>query len=214
MVFSIPMATFPYSVCHPWSSSWSSPLRAGGSKPSGRTKAPRSRTSREEAELGPTRWQRLGRGGRGGSKAQGGVAGRCPSPPGRPRCGHGAGLTGPPRSRSQAWLFLSSLPSCLLRGLSSPAWTPVMPPSNLSVPFHPPCCHLPGSSRRTPGFLTPLVMTVTECIQAPNRCPAWLRLFHLPQPPGSLFSHQPLQPGRSEERRVGKECRSRWSPYH
>ena len=21
-------------------------------------------------------------------------------------------------------------------------------------------------------------------------------------------------PGRSEERRVGKECRSRWSPYH
>ena len=24
----------------------------------------------------------------------------------------------------------------------------------------------------------------------------------------------PPQPGRSEERRVGKECRSRWSPYH
>ena len=24
----------------------------------------------------------------------------------------------------------------------------------------------------------------------------------------------PLLPGRSEERRVGKECRSRWSPYH
>jgi hypothetical protein len=23
-----------------------------------------------------------------------------------------------------------------------------------------------------------------------------------------------LQPARSEERRVGKECRSRWSPYH
>src|SRR3712207_9252083 len=23
-----------------------------------------------------------------------------------------------------------------------------------------------------------------------------------------------LQPFRSEERRVGKECRSRWSPYH
>src|SRR5256885_5378916 len=23
-----------------------------------------------------------------------------------------------------------------------------------------------------------------------------------------------LIPGRSEERRVGKECRSRWSPYH
>ena len=23
-----------------------------------------------------------------------------------------------------------------------------------------------------------------------------------------------VQTGRSEERRVGKECRSRWSPYH
>ena len=27
-----------------------------------------------------------------------------------------------------------------------------------------------------------------------------------------LFEHMPGQ--RSEERRVGKECRSRWSPYH
>ena len=25
---------------------------------------------------------------------------------------------------------------------------------------------------------------------------------------------QPNQKTRSEERRVGKECRSRWSPYH
>ena len=23
-----------------------------------------------------------------------------------------------------------------------------------------------------------------------------------------------IEPKRSEERRVGKECRSRWSPYH
>ena len=23
-----------------------------------------------------------------------------------------------------------------------------------------------------------------------------------------------IEPNRSEERRVGKECRSRWSPYH
>ena len=28
------------------------------------------------------------------------------------------------------------------------------------------------------------------------------------------FSHAGLYLGRSEERRVGKECRSRWSPYH
>ena len=26
--------------------------------------------------------------------------------------------------------------------------------------------------------------------------------------------HRIEQLGRSEERRVGKECRSRWSPYH
>src|SRR5574340_1827071 len=37
-------------------------------------------------------------------------------------------------------------------------------------------------------------------------------------PPGISYSYvrqvQPLGLGRSEERRVGKECRSRWSPYH
>ena len=26
--------------------------------------------------------------------------------------------------------------------------------------------------------------------------------------------HKEQKMGRSEERRVGKECRSRWSPYH
>ena len=27
-------------------------------------------------------------------------------------------------------------------------------------------------------------------------------------------AHRSYKPLRSEERRVGKECRSRWSPYH
>src|SRR2546430_7487603 len=31
---------------------------------------------------------------------------------------------------------------------------------------------------------------------------------------GGGFRKQLHQPARSEERRVGKECRSRWSPYH
>ena len=31
--------------------------------------------------------------------------------------------------------------------------------------------------------------------------------LHYSENPGAAF-------GRSEERRVGKECRSRWSPYH
>ena len=29
-----------------------------------------------------------------------------------------------------------------------------------------------------------------------------------------VASHDPGHDDRSEERRVGKECRSRWSPYH
>src|SRR5246500_4041687 len=44
---------------------------------------------------------------------------------------------------------------------------------------------------------------------------AWRRSYDTPPPPiekGSKFS-QDTDP-RSEERRVGKECRSRWSPYH
>jgi len=31
---------------------------------------------------------------------------------------------------------------------------------------------------------------------------------------GTASAATGLQAGRSEERRVGKECRSRWSPYH
>ena len=29
-----------------------------------------------------------------------------------------------------------------------------------------------------------------------------------------IYVNGPFNPPRSEERRVGKECRSRWSPYH
>ena len=29
-----------------------------------------------------------------------------------------------------------------------------------------------------------------------------------------IFANEATDKGRSEERRVGKECRSRWSPYH
>ena len=46
-----------------------------------------------------------------------------------------------------------------------------------------------------------------------------VRDFNLPFTPGSVFEifmdNGDVQAGgRSEERRVGKECRSRWSPYH
>src|SRR5260370_34518783 len=49
-----------------------------------------------------------------------------------------------------------------------------------------------------------------------SRWTAWLTAFFLPH----LVSFPPMPDFvtvgflRSEERRVGKECRSRWSPYH
>src|SRR2546429_10006904 len=33
-------------------------------------------------------------------------------------------------------------------------------------------------------------------------------------PEGRTVTWSAVRPDRSEERRVGKECRSRWSPYH
>src|SRR3989442_13000981 len=41
----------------------------------------------------------------------------------------------------------------------------------------------------------------------------WLMLDGRAQPPGELLRADGVR-RRSEERRVGKECRSRWSPYH
>src|SRR3712207_9447111 len=40
-----------------------------------------------------------------------------------------------------------------------------------------------------------------------------LESTELAQLSGSFISNQPKKLTRSEERRVGKECRSRWSPY-
>ena len=48
----------------------------------------------------------------------------------------------------------------------------------------------------------------------------WQGIRYAKAPKGTLRWRAPLPPkaprkgGRSEERRVGKECRSRWSPYH
>src|SRR5256886_11843753 len=40
------------------------------------------------------------------------------------------------------------------------------------------------------------------------------RLQHFSLDAPGLLKEPPLASIRSEERRVGKECRSRWSPYH
>ena len=52
----------------------------------------------------------------------------------------------------------------------------------------------------TPGLSDPGLRLVRECIRRE------LPLTIVPGPSAILI--------RSEERRVGKECRSRWSPYH
>src|SRR2546427_13269414 len=41
-----------------------------------------------------------------------------------------------------------------------------------------------------------------------------LYLYYEVYDPGRDKTAEPKSPERSEERRVGKECRSRWSPYH
>src|SRR5260370_41379093 len=58
------------------------------------------------------------------------------------------------------------------------------------------------------------------CLTGGETQPLRTRQVHREQAAdGSQSLHLPLAPGasaaeRSEERRVGKECRSRWSPYH
>jgi len=65
----------------------------------------------------------------------------------------------------------------------------------------------PNSKKFTRGFLV-----VAPGITIKDR----LRVLQ-PNDPDSYYQSRELVPGdmlRSEERRVGKECRSRWSPYH
>ena len=42
----------------------------------------------------------------------------------------------------------------------------------------------------------------------------WVKKINLSNGNKSIISNKGIAKWRSEERRVGKECRSRWSPYH
>ena len=54
--------------------------------------------------------------------------------------------------------------------------------------------------------------------RAPSSRPDWIETVVLKFPSGRSAEEVVIRDGRSEERRVGKECslpcRSRWSPYH
>src|SRR2546426_10399806 len=72
---------------------------------------------------------------------------------------------------------------------------------------------------RTPGVV-PGLAQITVRLLAPR---AVRRVLVLPvywdpktaaPPPPDVAARVPGDSMRSEERRVGKECRSRWSPYH
>src|SRR5690554_7981183 len=78
-------------------------------------------------------------------------------------------------------------------------------------------CHLPNAYRRLPRLSSPLTAKAsTVCAYS---------LDHI-TPNNPMDCQSPglhdvndnpelaLEITRSEERRVGKECRSRWSPYH
>ena len=70
----------------------------------------------------------------------------------------------------------------------------------------------PGSGRRAAGPATTQAQAATTtATTATTTGPATTGPATRPirPTPGNL-----LADGRSEERRVGKECRSRWSPYH
>src|SRR2546429_6159287 len=64
-------------------------------------------------------------------------------------------------------------------------------------------CALPISSRATMG---------ARFSALPPPAPPTTRSAWAGEPPNRCSNK--AQPRRSEERRVGKECRSRWSPYH
>src|SRR5216683_7884161 len=70
-----------------------------------------------------------------------------------------------------------------------------------------------GKKKRPRSALPPDFMgLVTESASRHSR-----RLPAESRPPPPLYLPAPYSAGghpRSEERRVGKECRSRWSPYH
>src|SRR5256885_11103790 len=55
---------------------------------------------------------------------------------------------------------------------------------------------------------------LTELLRDWERWAADVLESHLSYPPLAYFRSQHYNESRSEERRVGKECRSRWSPYH
>src|SRR2546430_7342727 len=65
-------------------------------------------------------------------------------------------------------------------------------------------CALPISDARAQQYFLPVERQTDHNAESGHH--AWLLLHNA--------KSADAKEGRSEERRVGKECRSRWSPYH
>ena len=70
-----------------------------------------------------------------------------------------------------------------------------------------------GLVRTNPLMVWRIRLALVALRRLPSALSAWWAASR-----AIAFAHSPrfaeLRDGRSEERRVGKECRSRWSPYH
>jgi len=69
-----------------------------------------------------------------------------------------------------------------------------------------------GFNMRAPGFGSSFKKAVRETGQWRTGITAWCEC--LPRYDNHVRLNHDKKDARSEERRVGKECRSRWSPYH
>ena len=61
------------------------------------------------------------------------------------------------------------------------------------------------------GFFATLAVVAWLLVQGKDDKKAVMEIVHLIE---EMKHHLSKEERRSEERRVGKECRSRWSPYH
>src|SRR5256885_12876947 len=76
-------------------------------------------------------------------------------------------------------------------------------------------CALPISSKATAMVQTTVPAVTMAFNDRRCNCPGMANAPTMaPAPNPAESSPKPPAPSRSEERRVGKECRSRWSPYH
>src|SRR5258708_39434626 len=88
------------------------------------------------------------------------------------------------------------------------------------------CCRLSSRNKRFRvidlpfidipiGIVIPFSINTTRYLYASKYFNIWQEFFaSLPSIRATFLFHKLGRRERSEERRVGKECRSRWSPYH